>query len=276
MTKPRVYCFGEALIDRFPDRREVAGAPLHVAVHLAHLGWDAALISRVGEDEDGNRVVAALAEHGVDTSLVERDPQLPTGTVDVALGGGGHTFAISKRAAWDAIAGPDRLPNHDAVVYGTLAARSTISRETLQRLLKLSNSLRVWDANLRPPDVSRSVVRETLHAAHLAKLSAEELAEVGDLLGLGGEPAPWFGGLPALRWICVTRGEDGAEMWDWRGRVWHAEAEPVDAEDTVGAGDAFLAALVDGMVRGWEEGRVLRHAGAHAAAVLRHQGGLPA
>ena len=77
--------YGEALIDEYPDRRVVAGAPLHVAAHLADLGWHATLISRVGDDTDGRWIVDTAAKHGVDTSLIEIDPVLPTGRVTIEL-----------------------------------------------------------------------------------------------------------------------------------------------------------------------------------------------
>jgi fructokinase len=107
----RALVFGEALIDVFPDERVVAGAPVNLATHLAALGWNVGLISRLGRDPDGRRIFDELARRGVDTSLLEWDEELPTGEVTVRISDGSHDFVIHEPAAWDAIEGP----SHDVV-----------------------------------------------------------------------------------------------------------------------------------------------------------------
>ena len=124
MTR-RALAYGEVLIDEYPDRRVVAGAPLHAAAHLASFGWAAAVVTRLGDDADGALIRRTAAAQGVDLSLVETDPELPTGTVTITFTGhGAHSFTIHRPAAWDAIAGPDPVPPHDVLHYGTLGMRS--------------------------------------------------------------------------------------------------------------------------------------------------------
>jgi len=272
-------CFGEALIDCFPDRRVVAGAPLHVAVHLARLGWRASLATRVGDDEDGRRIHGTLERFGVDTALVETDPLLATGTVRIELGGGdGPRFGIGRPAAWDAIVGPAQLPEADAFVYGTLAARDPRSAATLRRLLaEPFRGLRVLDVNLRPPDYSEESVRMTLEAADVLKLNGEELEAVAGLLGFEPRPADYFSFAPRLRWLCVTLGEQGARLHARDGGAWTVAApETATVVDTVGAGDAFTAGLVDGLARGAEPEDVFEAARTLAGEAVGHRGGLPA
>lgn len=272
----RALLFGEALIDEFPDHRAVAGAPLHLAVHLAAWGWRAQLLTRLGADGDALLIRRTLHARGLDTTLIEQDPALPTGRVSIHLTAHGHTFTIHGPAAWDAIAGPVRLPPHDLLYFGTLAGRSAVSRATLRRLLAASAApFRVLDVNLRPPDIPVDVLGDGLTRATLLKANAEEFQESARLLGIAPEPAAYFGLAPALRWLCLTRGPDGAELHDRAGRCWRVAADAVAVVDSVGAGDAFTAGLVDALARGQPEPEALARARAAATAGLLHRGGLP-
>ncbi|MDQ3889146.1 MAG: PfkB family carbohydrate kinase [Actinomycetota bacterium] len=276
MTAPRAVVFGEALIDVYPEARVAAGAPLHVAVHLAARGWTVSFVTRVGDDPEGARIRDLLEDEGVDSSLVETDRELATGEVTIELRREAHSFTIHGPAAWDAIEGPDRLPAHDAFYFGTLAARAETSRDTLARLLAQSDApLRALDVNLRHPHVDASVLALALGAATLLKTNEEELREVARALDLAAEPAALFDAAPALAWVCVTSGERGADLHARSGEKWSLEGAPVEVVDTVGAGDAFVAALVDALVRGREAEDALQLARAAAASVLGRRGGLP-
>lgn len=268
--------FGEALIDCFPDRRVVAGAPLHVAVHLAGRGWRAALVSRVGPDEDGEAIRRLLGERGVDLSLLETDQDLPTGTVTVGLREGGHSFTIHGPAAWDAIAGPAELPPHELLCYTGLAGRAEMSRRTLARLLEMSDApLRCFDLTFRPPDVHPEAVHLGVLGATLLKGSQEELEELVELLGRRPPPGGCFDASPGLQWVCMTRGSSGASLWERSGGEWSVAARPVEVVDTVGAGDAFTAGLVDALARGREPEPALEQAAEAAASIVGRRGGLP-
>lgn len=271
---PFGIAFGEALIDCFPDRRVVAGAPLHVAVHLAALGWRSALVTRLGGDEDGAEIRRVLEERGVETEWVETDPRLPTGRVTIAMSGTCHRFAIGRPAAWDAIEGPARLPPHDAFVFGSLAARDARSAGTLRRLLA-SAGTRVFDVNLRPPDVPADFVREGLQAADVLKLNEDEEGTVAGLAGIDAEPAAWFRAARRLRFLCRTLGERGAALHARDGRSWTVEGPRFEVVDTVGAGDAFTAGLADGLTRGRPPQEALAHAQALATRIVQQRGGLP-
>lgn len=273
VRKPRALCFGEALIDEFPDRRVVAGAPLHVAAHLAAFGWEAGVVARVGDDADGRAIRERLERHGVSTACLEVDPVLPTGTVAITLHpGGGHSFDIRRPAAWDAVAGPTAVPPHDVLYFGTPALRDPRSRAALQRLLA-AGATRLVDANLRPPHYDAERVRFAVTHADVFKASAEELPEVAGLLGVPADPRSLFGFGP--EWVCVTRGADGAQLHHRDGRAWEAPGESVAVVDAVGAGDAFLAGLIDGLLAGAGGEIALLRARSAATAIVAQRGGFP-
>lgn len=267
--------FGEAVIDCFPDHSIVAGSPLHVAAHLRMCGWDSILITRVGNDDDGRTIKDTIQGLGLDSSYVETDPELPTGRVTIEFEGADHRFEIHKPSAWDRLEGPVDLPPHDAFCFGTLAGRSPQSLDTLRRLLHAACDFRVMDVNLRPPDVVEDVLWLGLERARLVKLNETELAELATQLGLDVHAAAYFGQLPNLRWLCVTRGPAGAELHRRDGASWTVDGATVEVVDTVGAGDAFTAALIDGLGRGRSEWETLERAQNLAARVVSHQGGLP-
>lgn len=269
----RALLFGEALIDEFPDRRVVAGAPLHIAAHLASFGWEALVVARVGDDADGRAIRQRLERHGVGTSLVEVDPALPTGTVAVTLHpGGGHSFDIRRPAAWDAVEGPAAVPPHDVVYFGSLALRDQRSRGALERVLA-ARAIRLVDANLRPPDYDSDRLRFAVAHADIFKASAEELPEVACLLEVSPDPRALFDFGP--EWVCVTRGAEGAELHHRDGGRWEAPGAAVEVVDTVGAGDAFLAGLIDGLASTGDGTAALERAQRTAAAIVGQRGGFP-
>lgn len=252
----------------------VAGAPLHIAAHLAAFGWDAAVVARVGDDADGRAIRTRLQRHGVGTSLLEVDPDLPTGVARVALDAAGvPAFTLPAPAAWDAVRGPSPVPGHDALYFGTLPLRDGRSQAALTRLLA-AGGWRVVDANLRAPDYDAARVSFAVTHAELLKLSQEELPEVARLLGVPADPRALFPFGP--EWICLTRGAAGAELHHRDGRSWQEPADRVPVVDTVGAGDAFLAGLVDGLLPDGDGAAALDRAVRTAGGIVAQRGGFPA
>jgi fructokinase len=270
----RALVFGEALIDSFPDKRVVAGAPLNLATYLAARGWNVALISRLGRDADGRRIFDELTRRGVDTSLLEWDDTLPTGKVTVEIAGETHSFVVHEPAAWDAIRGPDHAPIADVLTFGTLAQRHERSRATLDRLLVVAPGLlKVFDPNLRFPHVDREALVTGLGTADVIKLNREEMSIVAQLMGFQPTPREYFEAGSRLRWLCITE-QSGAELHARTGEVWCATAPPVEVVDTVGAGDAFAAGLIDGLVANVPPQEILNRGVAAATEAVSVQGGL--
>jgi fructokinase len=251
-----VCCIGELLWDVLPDRRTLGGAPANVAYHLNRLGVSARLVTRIGHDEAGEAALAQLEARRVDVAGVQRDPHLPTGAAHVLLDAQGHaSYAFTTPAAWDALE-PSSSAAADAVVFGTLAQRGARSRATI-RALAGSARLAVCDLNLRAPYWDAEVIDESLRLATILKLNEDEVALLaGETTQGAGNVQAFASGLAAryeLEAVCITRGAAGAGLWTES--TWYERpAARVLVVDTVGAGDAFLAALLAARLEGrsWE------------------------
>jgi fructokinase len=282
MNPPRtILCFGEALWDVRGDGRTPGGAPMNVALRLASLGGTVRLATRVGRDEAGDSLLAYLRQAGLDTRAVQRDPQHPTGRVLVDLTNPLEArYKIEQPAAWDFIATDEapQVPGSDlAVVYGSLAARSVTSRQTLLGLLDAA-PLRVFDVNLRPPHVERSVIESLLQRANWAKLNQDELDVIAGWHGWAGNLDALLHQLAAhyrLDCVCVTLGAHGAAMLR-DGRLHRQAGFRVPVLDTIGCGDSFLASWLLDLLQGSDPERALRRACALGALVAAEAGANPA
>ncbi|AYA38913.1 carbohydrate kinase [Hymenobacter oligotrophus] len=269
------------LWDVLPTGKQPGGAPLNVAVHLQQLGVPAWLISSTGPDDLGQQLRCWMASKGLATTHVQRS-HLPTGVVHANVADAHNVrYTIAEPAAWDAI-GPSPaaealVAQADALVFGSLVARRPTTRATLHGLLPHAR-LRVFDVNLRPPHNSPEVVLPLLARTDLLKLNHHELRELMQWLGQAAEPAaalPWLARRYRLQAVCVTLGAAGALLWA-NGQLYQAAGVPVAVHDTIGSGDAFLAALLRGWLAGQAPNELLRFACAAGALVATQPGATPA
>lgn len=269
--------WGEILWDRFPDGARLGGAPCNVAWHLGQAGSWAQLVSRVGDDELGHRALGELVEL-VDVALVQLDRERATGEVEITLEGGEPRYRLVPGRAWEHIelsaAVRAAFADAGAFVYGTLAQRSPDGLAAWRKALAElpAGCLRVCDPNLRPADLSPTVLDEALAAADIVKVGERELALVGRALG-------WADPLAELlsrpRVVAVTRGAAGSTIYA-EGRVIEVAGEPAQpGGDNVGCGDAYLAVLVHGALSGWNLEDTGPAASRWAAKVASHRGATP-
>lgn len=269
-----VCIFGEVLFDRFPDgRRVLGGAPFNVAWNLRALGADPLLISRVGTDADGLSVRSAMKVWGLDESGLQNGPGEHTGQVRVRIEGGEPRYDIVHPVAWDAIARPDPLPRCELLYHGSLATRSTPSRETLQALRAAEPATVFVDVNLREPWWEKGGISKLLRGAHWAKFNEEELARLapgrGDLEVRARATIERHG----LNALLLTAGADGARLFTASGERYETRpARAVELVDTVGAGDAFSAVTILGILRGWPMQTCLDRAQELASALVGQRG----
>jgi fructokinase len=289
MTAPQasrlsVVGIGETLWDLFPDGAVWGGAPGNVACHAAGLGAAAAMVSSVGRDDLGDRGIATLESLGVDCRHVQRDGLHPTGTVNVLLDAGGDArYEFASDVAWDHLAWDPALEDvaagAAAVCYGTLGQRAALSRETIRRFLhEARGALRVFDVNLRQHFHSPGVLRESLALADALKLNDEELPTVAAACGIdAADPVTAAHDLAArhgLRLVAITRGAAGSVLVA-EGRTSELPARAAAVVDTVGAGDAFTAAMIVGLLRGRPLDAIHDHASRLAAFVCGQRGATP-
>jgi len=282
--KPKVIGIGEFLWDVLPSGPRMGGAPANFACHAAALGADAAVISRVGTDESGGRLVRELAERGVSTKGITPDPDHPTGTVNVRCDEAGKpVFEITPDVAWDHIEAIPELRQlvgaADAVCFGTLGQRNPASSSAVHELLERvpAGALKVFDANLRQNHFSRATIESSLALADVLKLSDEELPVFAAMFGLQGDSRRQLETLLArfhLKLVVYTRGADGSALGSGAEWVEHP-AVPTTVRDTVGAGDSFTAAVTMGMLLGWPLDRIVRSASGIAAFVCSKDGAVP-
>ncbi|MGH2773948.1 MAG: PfkB family carbohydrate kinase [Actinomycetota bacterium] len=274
MSQPTALSFGESVVDIYPDRRVVAGSPVHLAAHLARRGWEVTLATRLGDDPDAAEIREVLRLYGISEVAVESDPLLPSGSVTIYFDENGHRFHIHKPAAWDSLELLE-IPDVDVVCFGSLIGRSPVARSALERLLAQDFAMRVFDVNLRPPDVHLETIRRGLEAATVVKVSDDELAEVTRSFEVRPEVNTLFDVGKDLEWVAVTHGSRGAELWHRSGRSWWQPAAEMQVTDAVGAGDAFAAGLVHELWHGADGKVALAGAMSAAESILGQRGGLP-
>ena len=281
---PFVIGIGEILWDLLPSGPSMGGAPANFVCHASALGADSLLISRVGRDEAGERLLRCLAGFGIRTDGISIDPGHPTGTVEVELGEEGLPhFTISTDVAWDHLevtpALLERVGRADAVCFGTLAQRSAVSAKAIGNLLENAGqrTMRVLDLNLRVRPFPAATVMDSLALADGVKMNEDELVLIASHLGLRGSMRDQLGELVeryALRWIACTLGPNGSVLSD--GKAWAEHPGcPVVPRDTVGAGDSFLATVVLGMLAGWSLEAISDTANQVAAHVCTCDGAVP-
>ncbi len=288
MSKPiNILALGEVLWDVFPDGPRFGGAPANFACACAEMGGERVhvqLASAVGNDQLGDEARQRLFSQRVDVSLIATRPE-PTGQVLVELDAQGRaSYLFIEDPAWDHLELNDELLSAarqaDVIYFGTLGQRSAVSRETIRSLLKASSPtcLRVFDINLRPPHWTAAVLSSSFDFANVVKLNDEELPHVGKHLDT--PTSARFALLELcsrynLKIVALTRGSNGSMVLDSTGTFHELPAKPVKIVDTVGAGDAFTAALALGLAFGHPLDKLQQAAVDAAAFVCTQPGGTP-
>ncbi|MDE2127774.1 MAG: carbohydrate kinase [Armatimonadetes bacterium] len=254
-----ILAFGEALWDELPDRRELGGAPLNYTLRAAGFGADARLVTRLGCDAGGDEAHAKLIELGLNTSLIQRDREHPTGRVTIKLEHGIPAYTIHEDVAWDFIEpAPDLMgvaESADCISFGSVAVRSTRSRATLSALLERApNAVRMCDLNLRNGCWTPMRVATLLRHTQILKVSLDELPIAAAAMNVPVSTMEETGSALlhrlSLRALAVTLGADGCLGLDDTGAVVRLPGHRITVADTVGAGDAFAAVFTTSLLRG--------------------------
>ncbi|MGD9127669.1 MAG: carbohydrate kinase [Planctomycetia bacterium] len=293
--KPLLVGIGEVLWDLLPEGKQLGGAPGNFAYHANAQGGRGVVVSCIGDDPLGQEIADQIRQLDLTTDYLAVDPDHPTGTVSIELDEQGKpTYIIHHPVAWDFLPSRPELltlaEETDAVCFGSLAQRNETSRETIRAFLDHtpSDSLRIFDINLRQEYYDQEILTAGLKAATILKLNDEELPVLGRMFSIRlpenvldeeGEAEEdtalrillkRFG----LDLIALTKGSDGAKLIT-PDDVANHPGVPVEVADTVGAGDSFTAALAMGRLEGRDLATILQRATQIAAFVCSSHGATP-
>lgn len=280
-----ILVIGEMLIDIFPDYQRMGGAPFNFAFHLKKLGFPVKLISRVGDDQNGQAILSMAEKNGFDTADIQIDDRHPTGTVQVTLDDDGvPQFDICRDVAYDYLSlGPDELAGMDdaAMIYfGSLLQRTDDGCRQVTKFLTRQGDrgIRFCDINMRPPHVNPRAVAESLNHADLLKLNEDELAQIQHRFGGpsdGDATLPWLMKTFNIQNIALTRGGQGS-AFAWTDGIIHSPAtETGTIVDTVGAGDGYAAILAAGYIRQLPWDATIQAATRFAGQICQIPGAVP-
>lgn len=278
--KKQVLCFGEVLWDVIGKEKKAGGAPMNVARHLVQQHVDVLFASRIGNDASGEELKTFLKDNGLYSTLIQQDEKLATCEVKVKLDAAGQaSYIFPEHISWDNIVLDANLiesaKNASTIVFGSLASRDKVTHDTLLNLLNETDAVKIFDVNLRPPFYTLATIETLAARASVVKMNEEE----ANLLIGGGssdlkEKITEFRKKYHTKTICVTRGENGAIIWhDYE--FFEHPGFCVNVEDTVGAGDAFLASFIAGIVANKPMQRLLNDACAIGAFVTTKRGANP-
>ncbi|KAK1277225.1 putative fructokinase-1 [Acorus gramineus] len=305
-----IVCFGEMLIDFVPTvsglslaespafKKAPGGAPANVAVGISRLGGSSAFIGKVGEDEFGYMLADILKKNNVNNQGMRFDPGARTALAFVTLRNDGEReFMFYRNPSADMLLEEseldlDLIKKASAKIfhYGSISLITEPCKSAHIAAIKAAKDAEVllsYDPNLRLPlwpseESAREGILSIWDTADIIKVSEEEIS----FLTKGEDPyddavvRKLFH--PNLKLLLVTEGADGCRYYskEFTGRV---QGLKVDAVDTTGAGDAFVAGILSQLSKDLsllqDEERLreaLRFANACGALTVMERGAIPA
>ena len=273
---------GEVLWDWLPTGKHLGGAPANFAYISKQLGNNGIVLSRVGNDEAGKELLDELKSKKLSTEKIQIDNINQTGLVKVTFANNQPSYEIIENVAWDFMGFSDNWRetaiNADAVCFGALAQRNNVSQRTICEFVNLVSKLRVFDVNLRQNYFSIKILRKSMDLASVVKLNHEELPIVAEMFGVQHQnPMKAAEDLLIkfdLNLICITSGENGSVLIT-KNEISKYPGVKIKLADTIGAGDAFTAAMTDGILRGLTLDEINEKANRIAAFVATKEGAMP-
>ncbi|QGY39723.1 carbohydrate kinase [Pseudodesulfovibrio cashew] len=282
MSEVTAIGLGEILWDVLPEGRQLGGAPANFAYQVNALGGTGVPVSRVGDDDLGREALDILQANGLCTDYVSIDPEHPTGTVLAELDKDGvATYTFPDDVAWDFLTCDDATrqlaERADVICFGTLAQRCPTSRQAIRQVLEAApGALKVYDINLRQDFFTPGRIRDSLDRADVLKINDDELMMITGPFSLPSGQKEALARLLALhdlKLAVLTRGGEGSLIISPDG-ISDLPGEPVEVRDTIGAGDAFSAAMVLAYLKGWSLDEINRYAAQVAAHVCSREGAM--
>jgi fructokinase len=283
----KIISIGEVLWDILPGAEHLGGAPFNLAFHAHLLGHEVCFVSAVGNDPRGSSALEKMNESGLTTRFILRTSNYPTGTVSVQMDSAGlPQYHIHRPAAYDfpALSPSDfdalLTPAPDWICFGTLQQMSASAHHLTMKLLTAASAARhFYDVNLRVDSFTPELVRSLAGHANVLKLNEQELPALQKIGGIEGGSHEKFCRNCArtfdLECVCITLGPAGCALL-LNDTYIEAPGFPIKVADTIGAGDAFSAALLHGLSAGWPVAQIAAFANRVGALVASRPGGTPA
>ena len=275
----RVVSFGEILWDKLPSGKAPGGAPLNFAYRLNSFQNSLSIISKVGDDSLGKGLTEFLNKNGLDTEHIQISKNYKTGEVNVSIDKNGIAdYDILNPVAWDDISlnlkNIELTKNSSVFVFGSLICRNMTSRRTLKELLKIA-PFKLFDINLRSPYYNMNLIEELMLSSDFIKFNYEEIEEISTIYinkkATLENMIETISEKTKTKNICVTMGEKGACYYT-NNSFYYQDGFKINVLDTVGAGDSFLATLVEGILNKTKPQEILKKACAVAALVASKRG----
>ncbi len=276
---------GEALWDCLPDGRKIGGAPANFAYHVGQFGFESLAVSAIGDDELGREIVDKFNQRNLNFRL--DTVAYPTGTVQVTLDEKGiPCYEIMENVAWDNIPYSSELEaiarDCRAVCFGSLAQRSEVSRNTINRFLDAmpdgEDTYKIFDINLRQHFYCKETIVNSLNKCNVLKINDEELVVVSEMFGMKGlsDEQACMKILTDydLRMLILTCGTNGSYVFT-ADNVSFQPTPKVEVADTVGAGDSFTGSFVASILKGKSIHEAHRRAVEVSAFVCTQNGAMP-
>jgi len=281
-----IISIGEILWDVYENEEHIGGAPFNFSVHANHLGHEVYFISAVGKDRQGDHVFECISDYGLSTKYISRVKNYPTGYVDVTIGMDGlPSYDIHRPAAYDFPSLTSEQINDfnsfkpDWLYFGTVQQMSVVARELTSNLVELLPKTRCfYDMNLRDGNYTKDLVKKLLMASSILKLNDEEVRICCELF----EKYPmelkdfcsWSVNAFELEGVCITMGSDGCAVY-LDGEYIESPGYQVEVVDPVGAGDAFAASFIHGLIQKWQLDEICTFSNKYSASVVGYQGAIP-
>jgi len=277
---------GEALWDVLPEGKTIGGAPANFAYHVSQFGLHSCVVSAIGNDKLGHEIIKNFTSKKLHYQLAS--VSYDTGTVLVGLDEMGvPCYTIKENVAWDNIPFTpelEELARHTrAVCFGSLAQRSAVSCQTINRFLDTMSGregqYKIFDINLRQNFYTKDIISNSLHRCNILKINEEEFLIVSRMLGY--PDISMEKGCEVilekynLEMLILTCGADGSYVFTPNSAVSFIETPEVDVADTVGAGDSFTAAFIASILKGKSVAEAHRIAVNVSAYVCTQNGAMP-
>ncbi|MTG96704.1 MULTISPECIES: carbohydrate kinase family protein [Myroides] len=281
-SSPIAVSFGEVLWDIFPTYKRIGGAPLNVVYHLRKFGIETHIITKIGDDDLGNKILKHIQDNQISSDNVQRDSTYRTGTVFATFDDHNEAnYDFLENSAWDYIDLEEKTINlvkrSDVFIFGSIASRSAKSRNTLTQLIEVAN-YKVFDINLRPPHYDLKFVMEMMKKANLIKMNNAELEiilnELDKTFTTEEESITFIHEYFKCEEIIISKGAKGGIYSDTKS-LYRFPAIEIVIRDTVGSGDAFLAGLLAEKLKSNTPITFLKKGATLGAFITSHTGACP-